>query len=318
MLVSLRLVRDLSAGRRHGGDMHGSGFTGLSIPPAQQSRDVLSAHGGHHCHSVDRGPTIFASVASVMAFAFFFVPHYNSFRVANTEFFITLVGMLLVTTLISKLTMRVRHQAKVARQQEWQTTALYEMNQTLAGKSDLAELLQAAVTQISSLFDSRVSILLPDDQKKLRVRAGAFLSPEDIREALVANWVFKHGHLAGAGTQTLPEVKWIYFPLITSNHQVLGVLRLEGRSSKNVFEVEYLRLIEALSSQIAAAIEREDLSRQTRLAQLQVETRNDSGIPSSVPYPMTADPADGDRRFRQQPVGGGRESGPTNQTGPGA
>ncbi|HSO72930.1 MAG TPA: DUF4118 domain-containing protein, partial [Thermodesulfobacteriota bacterium] len=42
----------------------------------------------------ERGPTIFASITSVLAFAFFFVPHYNSFRVANTEFFITLVVMI--------------------------------------------------------------------------------------------------------------------------------------------------------------------------------------------------------------------------------
>ena len=31
----------------------------------------------------ERGPTIFASVASVIAFAFFFLPHYNSFRVGQ-------------------------------------------------------------------------------------------------------------------------------------------------------------------------------------------------------------------------------------------
>lgn len=220
----------------------------------------------------ERGPTIFASITSVLAFAFFFVPHYNSFLPANTEFFLTLVVMLLVTTLISNLTMRVRHQAKVARQQEWQATALYEMNQTLTGKTDLEELLQAAAGQISGLFDTRVSILLPDAGKKLLVRAGIPLLPEDVREGLVANWVFKHGHLAGAGTQTLPEVKWLYLPLITSNGQVLGVLRLERRSSVKSLEVEYLRLLEALSSQIALAIEREFLSRQTRQAQVQVET----------------------------------------------
>ncbi len=88
----------------------------------------------------------------------------------------------------------------------------------------------------------------------------------------MANWVFKHGHFAGAGTQTLPEVKWLYLPLVTSNNQVLGVLRLERRSPVKTLEVEYMRLLEALSRQIALAIEREDLSRQTRQAQLQIET----------------------------------------------
>jgi two-component system, OmpR family, sensor histidine kinase KdpD len=220
----------------------------------------------------ERGPTIFASITSVLAFAFFFLPHYNSFLPANTEFLLTLVVMIIVSTLISNLTMRVRHQAKVARQQEWQTTALYEMNQTLAGKAELEELLQAAVDQISGLFDSRVSLLLPDGWKKLRVRAGAPLSSEDVREGLVANWVFKHGHFAGAGTQTLPEVKWLYLPLVTPNNQVLGVLRLERRTPSKSAAVEYVKLLEALSRQIALAIEREFLSKQTRQAQLQIET----------------------------------------------
>jgi K+-sensing histidine kinase KdpD len=89
--------------------------------------------------------------------------------------------MLLVTTLISARTVRVRHQAKVARQQEWQTTALYEMNQILAGKTGLEELLPAAAGQISRLFDSRVSILLPQTKKNLVVLAGEPLPPDDVR-----------------------------------------------------------------------------------------------------------------------------------------
>ncbi len=220
----------------------------------------------------ERGPTIFASLLSVALFAFFFVPHYFSFLPENFEHAVTLVVMLAVTTLISGLTMRVRYQAKVARQQEWQTTALYEMNQTLTGKADLEELLLAAADQISGLFDSEVSILLPDGENKLLVRVGEPLSKDDVRESLVAHWVFKHGHLAGAGTQTLPEVKWLYLPLLTSNSQVLGVLRLKQRLSSKSLEVEFVRLLEALSSQIALAIERENLSQQTRLAQLQIET----------------------------------------------
>ena len=39
-----------------------------------------------------RGPAIFSSFFSVAAFAFFFVPEYYSFAVANTEYAITLVG----------------------------------------------------------------------------------------------------------------------------------------------------------------------------------------------------------------------------------
>ncbi len=51
-----------------------------------------------------RGPALFSSLVSVAAFAFFFVPEYYSFKVANTEYSITLVVMLLVSLLVSGLT----------------------------------------------------------------------------------------------------------------------------------------------------------------------------------------------------------------------
>ena len=111
---------------------------------------------------LNRGPAIFSSLFSVAAFAFFFVPEYYSFAVANTEYAITLVVMLLVSLLVSGLTTRVRHQARVSRRQERQTAALYEMSQNLTAIDSLEELLQVAAEQISQIFDSRVTILMPD------------------------------------------------------------------------------------------------------------------------------------------------------------
>ncbi|MFA5111548.1 MAG: DUF4118 domain-containing protein, partial [Desulfobaccales bacterium] len=107
------------------------------------------------------GPALFSSFFSVATFAFFFVPQYYSFAIADTESAITLLIMLLVSTLVSALTTRVRHQARVARQQERQTAALYEMSQNLTAIDSLEELLHVATEQISRIFDSHVTILMP-------------------------------------------------------------------------------------------------------------------------------------------------------------
>jgi two-component system sensor histidine kinase KdpD len=217
-----------------------------------------------------RGPAIFSSFFSVAAFAFFFVPEYYSFAVASTEYAITLVVMLLVSILVSGLTTRVRHQARVSRQQERQTAALYEINQNLTAIDSLAELLEVAAEQIARIFDSRVTILLADSQGELRIRAGHPFSQDDVREGMVAKWVFRHGHLAGAGTETLPAVKGLYLPLIASQN-VIGVLRLEMNQPDRILAADSLRLLEALGTQVALAIERENLSRQAQAARLQVE-----------------------------------------------
>lgn len=217
-----------------------------------------------------RGPAIFSSFFSVAAFAFFFVPEYFSFAVANTEYAITLVVMLLVSLLVSGLTARVRHQARVAREQERQTAALFEMSQNLTAISSLEELLEVAAAQISRIFDSRAAILMPKTEEKLEIRAGYPFADEDVREGMVAKWAFKHGHLAGAGTGTLSAVGSIYLPLIASQH-VIGVLRLEPLQPGRILEADSLRLLEALGSQVGLAIEHENLSRQAQVAQLQME-----------------------------------------------
>ena len=217
-----------------------------------------------------RGPALFSSFLSVATFAFFFVPEYYSFAIADTESAITLVVMLVVSTLVSGLTARIRHQVRVARQQERQTAALYEMSQNLTAINSLEELLQVATEQISRIFASHATILLPDGEGKLQVRAGQPFVAEDVREEMVAKWVFKHGHLAGAGTATLPAVKGIYLPLLASPH-VIGVLRLETTQPDRLVAADSLRLLEALGTQVALAIERENLSRQAQAARFQIE-----------------------------------------------
>ena len=219
---------------------------------------------------LSRGPAIFSSLFSVSAFAFFFVPEYYSFAVANTEYAITLVVMLLVSLLVSGLTTRVRHQARVSRQQERQTAALYEMSQNLTAINSLEELLEVAAEQIDQIFDSRVTILMPDPEERLHILAGHPFSDDDVREGMVANWVFRHGHLAGAGTDTLTAVKGIYLPLMASQH-VIGVLRLETTQPERIIEADSLRLLEALATQLTLAIERENLSRQAQVARFQIE-----------------------------------------------
>ncbi|MCL4502159.1 MAG: DUF4118 domain-containing protein [Deltaproteobacteria bacterium] len=86
-----------------------------------------------------RGPALFSSFFCAAAFAFFFVPKYYSFAIPDTESAVTLMVMLLVSTLTSGLTTRIRHQARVARQQERQTAALYEMSQNIGAWTQLRQ-----------------------------------------------------------------------------------------------------------------------------------------------------------------------------------
>jgi two-component system sensor histidine kinase KdpD len=140
--------------------------------------------------------------------------------------------------------------------------------------------------QIARMFDSRVSVLLADPKKELLLRAGEDFADDYGREMLVARWVFRHGHLAGLGTQTLPQAKGLYLPLRAS-HRVIGVLRLEPSQSQGLLDGDSLRFLEALGSQVSLAIERENLSRQAQEVRVQIEAeRMRSALLSSVSHDL--------------------------------
>jgi two-component system sensor histidine kinase KdpD len=59
-----------------------------------------------------RGPSLLATVASVLAFDFFLVPPQLTFAVSDTQYIITFIGLFVVSLVVSTLTARVREQAE--------------------------------------------------------------------------------------------------------------------------------------------------------------------------------------------------------------
>lgn len=217
---------------------------------------------------LSRGPALLAAGAAVAAADFVFVPEYWSFRIAYPDYALTLVVMLAVSLIISGLTARSRFQARVARLRERQAAAMYELGQKLSLAPDRETLLATAVAHLEEVFEARASVLLPGEDGELRLAAGPPL-PEDVREAMVARWVYRHRHPAGAGTATLPAVKALYVPL-GPPQQPVGVLRVE-LPPRSMSASEMLPLLQGLARQMGLALEREELSRQARAAQVEVE-----------------------------------------------
>ena len=70
-------------------------------------------------------PAIFTAIIGVLAFDFFFIPPYLTFRVTDIEYIITFAGMIIVGALISLLVARVREHAFAAQEREKETGTLY-------------------------------------------------------------------------------------------------------------------------------------------------------------------------------------------------
>ncbi|MCL4395390.1 MAG: sensor histidine kinase KdpD [Chloroflexi bacterium] len=230
------------------------------------------------------GPSVLASVLSVLAFDFNFVPPFYTFAVSDTQYVVTFGVMLAVAIIISTLTVRIRQQADSAWERERRTAALYSMSRELASTSSTSRLVDVAAKHIGEVMESRVTILLPDAYKQLTPIDSPV--PLDASECAVSEWAYTHNQPAGLGTDTLPGSKAIYLPLAAARGTV-GVLGVQPANASLVASPEQLHLLETFANQTALAIERVNLADESQRAKVEVETeRTRNALLSSISHDL--------------------------------
>lgn len=233
-----------------------------------------------------RAASALASVLSVAAFDFFFVPPTFTFAVRDTQYLITFLVMLSVAMLISSLTARIRDHAEEARARERRTAALYAMSRELAAAREEEEVLAIGARHLREVFDASVAILLPGSDGKLGVAPGDRTAYQlDDTDQGAAQWAFDHGEASGAATATLPAAQGLYVPLLAS-HRKIGVLGLRRRTNAAISPVER-HLLDTFANQVALALERAFLIREAQGAQLRAEReRLRNALLSSVSHDL--------------------------------
>ena len=208
-----------------------------------------------------RGPSLLASILSVAALDFLFVPPYLTFVVTDFRHVGTFAVMLLMGVVIGNLTERIRAQARLARGREQRTHALYRLGQELARSAGSAALVASAIQNVATQFQGQGVVLQPDEHGRLQTPDHPMAFPLNEQELGVAQWVFDHAEPAGLGTLTLPGARATYLPLrgVAGPIGVMGVLP-EG--APRWVEPDQRQLLEAFATQTALALERALLAEQ--------------------------------------------------------
>ncbi len=220
-----------------------------------------------------RGPAVLTSLLSVLAFDFFFVPPLWTFSVSDTQYIFTFIALFIVGVVIGQLTARVREQIEAARERELEAETLYNLSREFAAISDLDKILETLVKQVGETFERQVAVLLPDENKRLGVRAASAGLAPDENELAVAAWSFEHAQPAGRGTDTLPAAKIRYLPLKTARG-TLGVLGIVALQANVHLSAQQRRMLESFASLAALAIERAQLATAAQNAQVLAATEN--------------------------------------------
>jgi two-component system, OmpR family, sensor histidine kinase KdpD len=217
-----------------------------------------------------RGPASLAAVVSLTAFAFFFGPPSLTYTVADAQYLVTVAALLVVGLVIGTLASRTREQAQAARSREAYMAALHALSGELAATNDIDAVLEAVGRHIGATFGRSVAIFLPKGEiLEPRFETPGF--PLSENERAVADWVYRHGHSAGYGTDTVPAAAARYMPLKTSQ-RIVGVLGVQPSSSGPRLTPEQRRLLDAFTSQAALAIERVELAEEARRGDIARET----------------------------------------------
>ncbi|AWD20878.1 sensor histidine kinase [Fuscovulum blasticum] len=216
------------------------------------------------------GPSALASVLGFLSYDFFFVDPRLTFTITDRSELLTLslffAASLVTGNLAARLRARVKAQSAIADR----TNKLYDFSRRVASAATADEVVWASVSHVATTLRCDTVLLLPR-AGELAVVGG--FPPEDrldVRDQSAAQFAWDKGEPAGRDSDTLPTAHWLFLPVASAERRlgVLGIAFADGRSLARTDR----RLLDALSDQIALALERLRLTEELAANRLATET----------------------------------------------
>ncbi|MBS0247079.1 MAG: sensor histidine kinase KdpD [Proteobacteria bacterium] len=216
-------------------------------------------------------PAVYASLLSSAVYNFFFIQPLYTFTVAEPYELLALIIFLVVAVVSSAMAGRVREQARISASRMRATRRLYEFTRRMSGLATQDALAEGAASEIHASLGRPVMVLLSrgDD-----LALSAAWPPEDELDAAAmtaARWAYRHVEPAGADTGTLPIVPWYFVPLRIGDKSI-GVIGVGKHDGSGALDSEARALLDTLSEQTAAALDRASLAREMVSARTATET----------------------------------------------
>jgi two-component system sensor histidine kinase KdpD len=219
-------------------------------------------------------PSLFAVLASLLSYNFFFLPPLYTFTIADPENVVALFFFTVAAVIASNLAAAMRAQAVTARARARTTEDLYQFSRKLAAIVSLDDLLWATAYQVAAMLKVRVVLLLPERDRPESVVVRAGYPPEDeldMADLAAAKWCWQSNRPAGRGADTLPGAKRLFLPMRTGRGPV-AVVGIDSDTPGPLLSPDQQRLLDALTDQAAVSIERINLAEDVDRARLMAET----------------------------------------------
>ena len=208
------------------------------------------------------GPGLVAGILAALAYNYFFTAPIHTFRMDRVTDIVTVLVLLAVALVTSRLAAGIRHQAQIAAAHARRNAAIAGFARRLLSLSGDQEIARTACAELAQLFAcNAVEVTgLPQPQVVAAVPDGTRLTPADIAAAALA---IKSREPAGRGTAQSQPAEWVFYPVL-SGEQVLGAIGLARDDGAPVVEEERRPLLLSIIDQLALALERARLEGEAR------------------------------------------------------
>ncbi len=170
-----------------------------------------------------------SSLASVLAFNYFFIEPKFSFHTYETEYLVTFAIMLVSSLITVSLANRLKENARQSSREAFRAKVLFDTNQLLQKAESADDVIRITARQVITLLDRDVVIYPQADGELsdgIRLNASHFDAPApvpDENEAEIARWVLQNQQPAGAHSDRYGEAGSLY-QAISMNGYCYGVV----------------------------------------------------------------------------------------------
>ena len=208
------------------------------------------------------GPALVAGLAAALAYNFFFTAPIHTFRMDRVTDVVTVIVLLIVALVTSQLAARIRAQARLAAAHAARNATIAGFAGRLLSSSSEAEIAETACSELRRLFDCNAMLVsgLPEPKVLATVPEGNRLTPSDIAAAALT---LETGEPAGRGTTRIQPAEWA-FHAVRSGDQIIAAAGLARDDGAPPVDDQQLLLLANLLDQLALAVERARLERETR------------------------------------------------------
>jgi two-component system sensor histidine kinase KdpD len=208
------------------------------------------------------GPALFAGLAAALAYNFFFTEPIHTLRIDRVADVVTVVVLLIVALVTSKLAAGIREQARIAAAHAARNATIAGFAGRLLSSSSEAEIAETACGELHNLFDCNAILVsgLPHPKVLAVVPPSNRLTPSDVAAAALT---LETGEPAGRGTARIQPAEWVFHP-VRSGAAVIAALGLARDDGLSPLDEEQLPLLSSLLDQLALALERERLADESR------------------------------------------------------